>query len=119
MRFRKRHQAIQQAVEAHNVSIDRTSLTTHQPNDPTYAVYIRVTGRVQGVFFRGSVEEEARALGLRGWVRNVTDGSVEAVAEGDRESVERLVAFCRRGPPLARPSVPTCARQNGPRSLVR
>lgn len=70
-------------------------------NESTYAVRIRVTGRVQGVFFRGSVEKEARSLGLRGWVRNVADGSVEAVAEGDRESVDRLVAFCRRGPPLA------------------
>lgn len=61
-----------------------------------------VRGRVQGVWFRGATEAEARALGLAGWVRNRADGSVEAVFEGARDAVERALAFCRRGPSSAR-----------------
>ena len=63
---------------------------------------IRVRGRVQGVFFRGSTQDEARRLGLGGTVRNVHDGSVEVVATGPREKLEELVAWCRGGPPSAR-----------------
>jgi acylphosphatase len=63
---------------------------------------IRVTGRVQGVFFRASAKAEASRLSLRGFVRNEEDGSVYAEAEGDRESLERFVAWCRRGPAHAR-----------------
>jgi acylphosphatase len=61
-----------------------------------------VQGRVQGVFFRGSTGDEARARGVDGWVRNCPDGSVEAVFEGPPEAVEALLAFCRRGPRWAR-----------------
>ena len=61
-----------------------------------------VRGRVQGVFFRGATREEARRAGVRGWVRTREDGAVEAVFEGAPDAVERLVAFCRRGPPAAR-----------------
>ena len=61
-----------------------------------------VTGRVQGVFFRGSTVEAARARGVHGWVRNRRDGGVEAVFEGPAEQVEALVDHCRRGPPGAR-----------------
>jgi len=57
-----------------------------------------VHGRVQGVFFRDSTREEARARGVAGWVRNQGDGSVEAVFEGDAAAVEALVEFCRSGP---------------------
>jgi acylphosphatase len=63
---------------------------------------LRVTGVVQGVFFRQSTAGEARRLGVGGAVRNLPDGSVEVVAEGVRPAVEALVAFCRRGPPAAR-----------------
>jgi acylphosphatase len=63
-----------------------------------------VTGRVQGVAFRAATVAEARRLALSGWVRNREDGAVEALAEGDRAGVEALVAWCRRGPPLARVS---------------
>lgn len=61
-----------------------------------------VQGRVQGVWFRAATEEQARALGLAGWVRNRGDGSVEAVFEGAAEAVEAALRWCRRGPPLAR-----------------
>jgi len=61
-----------------------------------------VHGRVQGVWFRGSTEAEARAAGLAGWVRNRPDGTVEAVFEGTPEAVAALLAFCRRGPRSAR-----------------
>lgn len=61
-----------------------------------------VRGRVQGVFFRDTCREQARALGVTGWVRNRGDGaSVEAVFEGSEEAVRRMVAWCHHGPPRA------------------
>jgi acylphosphatase len=57
-----------------------------------------VHGRVQGVFFRETTRRRAETAGVAGWVRNVADGSVEAVFEGDTESVDRLVRFCEQGP---------------------
>ena len=59
---------------------------------------VRVSGRVQGVFFRAETQDRARSLGLDGWVRNAPDGTVEAVFEGDPERVESMVGWCRRGP---------------------
>jgi acylphosphatase len=61
-----------------------------------------VHGFVQGVFFRDSVRQRALSGGVSGWVRNNRDGTVEAVFEGERQAVERLVAFCRAGPRGAR-----------------
>lgn len=63
---------------------------------------IHIKGRVQGVWFRGWTIDQARQLGLDGWVRNRNDGSVEAVAAGPAPLVEELVARCRQGPPAAR-----------------
>ena len=60
-----------------------------------------IEGRVQGVGFRYFVEENAVALDLKGWVRNRWDGSVEVVAEGDRQSLEKLLSALRRGPRAA------------------
>ena len=65
---------------------------------------IVVTGIVQGVAYRQSTAMEARRLLLAGWVRNLPDGRVEAMAEGPRARVEALVAWCWRGPPAARVS---------------
>ena len=62
---------------------------------------LRVTGRVQGVWFRESCREVANRLGLAGSVRNRGDGTVEVVAEGPASEVEALVAWCRTGPPAA------------------
>lgn len=64
-------------------------------------VHLLVSGIVQGVSFRFYTVEEARRLGVAGWVRNLPDGRVEAEAEGDRRALDALVAFCRRGPPSA------------------
>jgi acylphosphatase len=61
-----------------------------------------VHGRVQGVFYRGWAVEQAGALGLAGWVRNRTDGSVEMLVHGDAHWVEDMVARCHQGPPAAR-----------------
>ncbi|HEU4961809.1 MAG TPA: acylphosphatase [Sphingomonas sp.] len=61
-----------------------------------------VTGNVQGVFYRAWFVEQARALGLDGWVRNRADGSVEAVVEGAPEQVEAIVARARQGSPASR-----------------
>ncbi|HSL91981.1 MAG TPA: acylphosphatase [Candidatus Limnocylindrales bacterium] len=62
---------------------------------------IVVSGRVQGVFFRASTRDEAVRHGVRGFVRNLPDGRVEAVLQGDRGAVEKVVAFMREGPPGA------------------
>ena len=64
-------------------------------------VRVRVSGRVQGVFFRTTCAEKARVLGLAGWVRNLPDGSVEATFEGTEQDVEAAIAWCRVGPRLA------------------
>ncbi|MEK7377791.1 MAG: acylphosphatase [Candidatus Binatota bacterium] len=64
-------------------------------------VRLRIEGRVQGVFFRASAQEEAGRLGLKGWVRNCPDGSVEVVAEGEKKNIDDLVNWCRHGPPGA------------------
>ena len=65
-------------------------------------VKLRVTGRVQGVYYRASTRDRARELGLVGWVRNTSDGAVEIEAQGPPEAVEALIEWCRRGPPAAR-----------------
>ncbi len=66
------------------------------------AVRIVISGRVQGVWFRGWTVETATARGLRGWVRNRRDGSVEALIIGPAGTVDAMIAACREGPSMAR-----------------
>ena len=61
-----------------------------------------VSGRVQGVGYRYAMSDVARAIGIAGWVRNRRDGTVEAIVQGEDEQVERMLTWCRRGPPGAR-----------------
>ncbi len=63
--------------------------------------YVVVTGRVQGVFFRASTREAANRCGVRGFVRNLPGGQVEAVLQGEQTAVEKVIAFLREGPPGA------------------
>jgi acylphosphatase len=70
------------------------------PRQPV-RVHLKIEGRVQGVYFRASTVNQAQRLGLTGWVMNCYDGSVEAVAEGTRGNLEKLVSWCRQGPPGA------------------
>ena len=66
--------------------------------DNPIVLHVVVRGRVQGVGYRAFVEDEAQGRGLRGWVRNRRDGSVEAVFSGPRGDVEAVIEACRRGP---------------------
>ena len=70
--------------------------------EPVLRAEVIITGRVQGVWFRGTTRDMALALGLTGWVRNRWDGSVEAVFEGPETKVRRAIAWCRKGPDFAR-----------------
>ena len=64
-------------------------------------VRLKIKGRVQGVYFRASAVEQARRLGLTGWVMNCPDSTVEIVAEGEKDQLNRLIHWCRSGPPGA------------------
>ncbi|GIW08219.1 MAG: acylphosphatase [Dehalococcoidia bacterium] len=64
--------------------------------------YVLISGRVQGVMFRESTRQEAQKAGVTGMVRNIPDGRVEAIFEGDRAAVLRMIEWCKHGPPAAR-----------------
>lgn len=64
--------------------------------------HVFVVGWVQGVFFRSELGRLANAYGVKGWVRNLPDDRVEAVLEGEEECVEKVLEFCKKGPPAAR-----------------
>jgi len=65
-------------------------------------VHVIISGRVQGVFFRAETQRAAMGLNLTGWVRNLPDGRVEAVFEGEDVNVDKMLAWCHHGPPAAR-----------------
>ncbi|KAL6336469.1 hypothetical protein AAG906_018424 [Vitis piasezkii] len=90
----------------HPLSSFISSMTTRAssnppPSNPTKTVRVVVKGRVQGVFYRNWTIENATQLGLKGWVRNRRDGSVEALFSGTPDSVQEMEQRCRRGPPDA------------------
>ncbi len=64
--------------------------------------HIFISGRVQGVFFRAKTEELANFLKVGGWVRNTEDGRVEVLAEGEKEKIDELIKWLKKGPPLAK-----------------
>lgn len=66
-----------------------------------HRLHLEIFGKVQGVAFRAYTMREARSLGLYGWVRNRTDGSVEVLAEGEKGPLDGLKSFCVHGPPTA------------------
>jgi acylphosphatase len=80
----------------------------------TITVRVRIRGRVQGVWFRGWTVDQARRLGLSGWVRNRIDGSVEAVFSGREYAVRAMIALCRQGPPAALVREVTEQEETGP-----
>ncbi len=63
--------------------------------------HVLIEGRVQGVFFRAETRYTAQQFNLTGWVRNLPDGRVEAVFEGEEEAVEKMIQWCHKGPPHA------------------
>jgi len=64
-------------------------------------IKIKVEGQVQGVFFRQTTQEKARELGLKGTVKNCDDDSVEIIVTGTKEQLDKLITWCREGPPRA------------------
>jgi acylphosphatase len=76
-------------------------------------IHLLISGRVQGVGFRYSALRTADSLGLRGWVRNLPDGRVEVMAEGDRGILDEFVQWCRRGPAGANVTNVSIESRNG------
>jgi len=70
----------------------------------TARAHLHISGRVQGVFFRAETRDMTTGLSLTGWVKNLPDGRVEAVFEGDKEKVEEAIEWCRKGPSFAQVS---------------
>ena len=77
-------------------------------------LHIIVKGRVQGVYFRAYTQKQAIKLNIAGFVRNLPDGSVEIVASGHPEDLKKLVAWCRKGPMLAKVSEVIVSQHNNP-----
>lgn len=61
-------------------------------------VHALISGKVQGVFFRGSAKEKAEKLGISGWIKNLRDGRVEAIFEGDKENINKMIEWAKKGP---------------------
>jgi len=64
-------------------------------------IHVVIAGRVQGVWFRASIRDKAQQLGLKGWVKNIPGGDVEAVFDGEEKLVNEMVEWCHHGPPMA------------------
>lgn len=72
--------------------------SSYQDGHAKTRAHVIITGKVQGVFFRANTKCQADSLGVTGWVRNLADGRVEAVFEGDKEAVKSAVSYCQQGP---------------------
>ncbi|MEM9090820.1 MAG: acylphosphatase [Cyanobacteria bacterium P01_F01_bin.53] len=75
---------------------------SHSTTPDQICLKVWITGRVQGVGYRYSTREQATALGLVGWVRKLPDGRVEAMIQGDRTQIERMIEWFHSGPPAAK-----------------
>ena len=64
--------------------------------------HLTISGRVQGVFYRASCQEVASRYGLTGWVRNLSTGQVEILVQGEKDKIEKLINWCKKGPPGAK-----------------
>lgn len=71
---------------------------SHSKGGPLVRAHIFISGRVQSVSFRGNTQKEAQKLGVTGWVRNLPDGRIEAILEGEKEKVEEMIKWAKRGP---------------------
>lgn len=78
------------------------ALALRMSDSDSFRLSLKIRGRVQGVGYRAATRKQARALGLRGWVRNEPDGAVTVVAEGPRDDLRSLRSACEEGPPFAR-----------------
>lgn len=79
----------------------------------TTKAHVIISGRVQGVWYRASAKQQADELGLAGWVRNTVEGNVEAQFEGEESNVDAMIAWCWKGPPLAKVADVKVTRQQG------
>ena len=68
----------------------------------TQRAHVKITGKVQGVGFRAACRDQARQIGVQGWVKNMSNGSVEAVFEGSQAAVQRMISWCYSGPMAAK-----------------
>jgi acylphosphatase len=74
--------------------------------------HLLISGKVQGVFFRSRLQREATRLGVNGWVKNLSDGRVEAILEGEEREVNQVIKFCQRGPSHAKIESVTVKRES-------
>jgi acylphosphatase len=79
-----------------------TGRDINKNNENNIRAHIVVNGKVQGVYFRQNTQRVCSRYGVTGWISNQADGSVETVLEGDRDSVEKVIEWCKVGPPNAR-----------------
>jgi acylphosphatase len=86
----------------HNPSATSSPSFPQKDGVPKVRVHIFVSGRIQGVFFRHNTQKKAQSLGVTGWVRNLADGRVEAVFEGEKGKIEEMIKWAKRGPFLAK-----------------
>jgi len=75
-------------------------------------VHVLISGRVQGVWFRASTKQKAQQLGLTGWVRNTSDGNVEAMFEGEENKIDKMIDWCHSGSPLSKVTNVEVKKQN-------